>query len=120
MRINRAFLPLLLGVISVAVLGVASGHQTNPAQPSKGDLEIIVLDESGNRMAGASVAVPGYRSTTTSSGTCRFSLGPGRYSVLVNKSGYRGRRLTAGVRPGETTTAEVRLLKLTPARPPKK
>lgn len=120
MRTSRAFLPLLFGVICVAAVGVANGPQTSPPQASKGVLEIIVLDESGNRMAGARVSVPGYRSTTGSSGACRFGLGPGRYSVLVNKSGYRGRRLTAGVRPGETTTTEVRLQKLTPARPPRK
>ena len=119
MRTSRAFLLSLLGVLSIAV-GVARGLQTSPPQRSQGILDIIVLDESGKRMAGVSVSVPGYRCTTGLNGTCRFGLDPGRYSVLVNKSGYRGRRLTAGVRPGETTTTEVRLQKLSPALPPKK
>jgi len=120
MRIIRTLQPLLFVVLCLVAAEAAGGQQTSPPQPSKGVLEIIVLDESGNRLAGASVSVPGYRSTTDLNGTCRFGLGPGRYSVLVNKSGFRGRRLTAGVRPGETTTTEVRLQKLTPAQPPKK
>jgi hypothetical protein len=78
------------------------------------------LDESGKRMEGASVSVPGYRSTTGLNGTCRFGLLPGRYSVLVNKSGFRGRRVTAGVRPGETVSIEVKMEKLQPPHPPRK
>jgi len=77
---------------------------------------VIVVDESGERLSGAHVAVPGYRSTTGLNGTCRFSLLPGRYTVLVNKPGYRGRRVQAGVRPGETTTTQVLLRKLPSTR----
>lgn len=120
MRKTRACQLGLFAVLCLAGAGVASGQKSNPPQRDKGVLDVIVSDESGKRVAGATVSVPGYRSTTGLNGTCRFGLLPGRYSVLVNKPGFRGRRVTAGVRPGETTTTEVRLQKLTPARPPRK
>jgi hypothetical protein len=85
----------------------------------KGVLDVIVLDEQDKPLAGVLVAVPGYRSTTGLGGTCRFALLPGRYAVLVSKSGYRGRRINAGVRPGETTTLRVALQKLPPAPSPR-
>lgn len=85
----------------------------------KGVLDVIVLDEQNRPLAGVLVAVPGYRSTTALGGNCRFALLPGRYAVLVSKPGYRGRRVNAGVRPGETTTLRVVLQKLPPAPSPR-
>jgi uncharacterized membrane protein len=92
----------------------AQNQPKAPAQPEKGILDVVVLDEAGKPLPGVLVAVPGYRSTTGLAGTCRFGLLPGRYAVLIRKSGYRGRRVNAGVRPGETTTAHVTLQKLPP------
>jgi uncharacterized membrane protein len=89
--------------------------------PARGNgvLDVIVLDEQSKPLAGVLVAVPAYRSTTGLGGTCRFGLLPGRYAVLISKPGYRGRRVNAGVRPGETTTLRVVLQKLPPARSPR-
>ncbi len=95
-------------------------QKPNTASPAKGILDVVVVDEEDNRLSGALVAVPGYRSTTGIGGSCRFGLLAGRYSVLVSKPGYRGRRVNAGVRPNETTTLQVRLQKLPTTRPPRK
>jgi uncharacterized membrane protein len=92
----------------------------NVPAPGKGILDVVVVDQDGKPMRGVKVAVPGYRSTTGLGGTCRFGLLPGRYSVLISKEGYRGRRINAGVRPGETFSLRVVLQKLAPARPPRK
>jgi len=119
----RRIVPTL--VLTLAILwpsNVGEARVQGPTAPTrgKGILDIVVVDEAGQRLVGAQVAVPGYRSTTGLNGTCRFGLLPGRYSVLVNKAGYRGRRVTASVRPGETTSTEVQLQKLSPPRPPRK
>jgi uncharacterized membrane protein len=111
----------LLIVIAMLCLSGASrvrAQESRAPARGKGVLDVIVLDEQGKLLAGVLVAVPGYRSTTGLGGTCRFGLLPGRYAVLISKSGYRGRRINAGVRPGETTTLRVVLQKLPPARSP--
>jgi hypothetical protein len=111
-------------VLIVIVMLCLSGALVLRAQRSsapargKGVLDIIVLDENNKPLAGVLVAVPGYRSTTGLGGTCRFGLLPGRYAVLISKPGYRGRRINAGVRPGETTTLRVAVQKLPPAWSP--
>lgn len=87
---------------------------------ARGILDVLVVDENGKRLPGVTVAVPGFRSTTGLAGNARFSLVPGRYSVLIKKDGYRGRRINAGVKPDETTTLRVQLEKLPVARSPKK
>jgi hypothetical protein len=96
-------------------LGLRAQQASGRAR-GKGVLDVIVLDENHKPLAGVLVAVPGYRSTTGLGGTCRFGLLPGRYAVLIRKSGYRGRRINAGVRPGETTSLRVILQKLPPGR----
>jgi len=109
-------------ILIVVVIPLVSGalwlraqQSTAPAR-GKGVLDVIVLDENNKPLVGVLVAVPGYRSTTGLGGTCRFGLLPGRYAVLISKPGYRGRRVNAGVRPGETTTRRVILQKLPPGR----
>lgn len=118
------YLAALLVALSVAL--VAARAQEEPSEsppspppagtPARGILDVQVVDEAGNRLRAATVAVPGYRSTTGIAGNARFSLLPGRYSVLVSKSGFRGRRISAGVRPSETTTLKVVLEKLPAGR----
>ena len=81
---------------------------------------MVVTDQDGNPLKGVAVSVPGYRSFTGLAGTARFGLLPGRYAVHISKTGYRGRRVNAGVRPGETTTSRVVLQKLPANRPPQK
>jgi hypothetical protein len=89
-----------------------------PLDPSRarGTLDVLVLDENSKPLRGVNVAVPGSRSTTGVEGTCRFSLVPGRYSVLIQKDGYRGRRINAGIKPDETTSLRVQLEKLATPR----
>jgi len=106
--------PLAL-VWLVGTLG-ARPQQGSGVARGKGILDVAVFDEEHKRLPGVLVAVPGYRSTTGLAGTCRFGLLPGRYAVLISKPGYRGRRIRAGVRPGETTTLRVVLQKLPSAR----
>lgn len=111
----------LLIVIAMLCLSGASrvrAQESRAPARGKGVLDVIVLDEQSKPLAGVLVAVPGYRSTTGLGGTSRFGLLPGRYAVLISKPGYRGRRINAGVRPGETTTLRVVLQKLPPARSP--
>lgn len=105
-------------ILAATVAALAAGPQQGSA-PAKGTLDVLVLDTEGNRLRGATVAVPGYRSTTGLAGSCRFSLVPGRYSVLISKDGYRGRRINAGVKPGETTTLRVELQRLSGRAAPK-
>lgn len=112
-------------VVALATLWLSSSLPARPQvtkAPSagKGTLEMVVVDEAGKALAGTRVSLPGHRSTTGSGGSCQFRVLPGRYSVLISKEGYRGRRINAGVRPGETTTTRVQLQKLSPARPPRK
>jgi len=114
---SKAILIVILMLCLSGALGLGAQQSTAPAR-GKGVLDVIVLDENNKPLAGVLVAVPGYRSTTGLGGTCRFGLLPGRYAVLISKPGYRGRRINAGVRPGETTTRRVILQKLAPARPP--
>jgi hypothetical protein len=99
-------------VLCLASVVVAQNDQVAIPKPGKGILDVTVADEGGKPLQGVAVSVPGYRSTTGLAGTCRFDLLPGRYAVLISKPGYRGRRVNAGVRPGETTTTRVTLLKL--------
>ncbi len=110
---------LISMIVACAVMAPARQLHAWPqagtgAPGSMGVLDVVVSDEQGKRMSGVLVALPGYRSTTGIGGVCRFSLRPGRYAILVRKSGYRGRRVNVGVRAGETTTAHVKLQKLPP------
>jgi uncharacterized membrane protein len=110
-----------LGVALAAARAQEEPSETPPSPPraeapARGTLDVQVVDEGGNRLRAATVAVPGYRSTTGIAGNARFSLLPGRYSVLISKSGFRGRRVSAGVRPNETTSLKVVLEKLPAGR----
>lgn len=105
-------------LLCLATTLAAQNDQEGMSRPGKGILDVAVVDEGGKPLQGVAVSVPGYRSTTGLAGTCRFGLLPGRYAVLISKPGYRGRRVNAGVRPGETTTTNVTLQKL-PSRSPK-
>lgn len=107
-------------ILSTTLLLAAQNQKEEVPAPGKGILDVIVVDEDGKPLQGVTVSVPGYRSTTGLGGTSRFGLLPGRYSVLIKKDGYRGRRINAGVRPGETYTLRVELQKLAPARPSRK
>jgi hypothetical protein len=118
----RHRIPLFLAACVFPFLLCVALAQTEPKappQPEKGILDVVVVDEADKPLPGVLVAVPGFRSTTGLGGTCRFGLLPGRYAVLIRKSGYRGRRVNAGVRPGETTTTRVTLQRL-PSRAPQK
>ena len=110
-------------IVAMTVVALAAALAAKPQQgsaPAKGILDVQVFDGGdGKRLRGATVAVPGYRSTTGLGGSCRFSLVPGRYSVLISKDGYRGRRINAGVKPGGTTTLRVELQRLTGRAAPK-
>jgi len=118
---TRGLRIVAVSLLFCATSGVAAETQKEdmPA-PGKGILDVVVVDQDGKPLPGVTVSVPGYRSTTGLGGTCRFGLLPGRYSVLIKKGGYRGRRINAGVRPGETNTLHAELQKLAPARPPRK
>ncbi len=94
-----------------ALLKARVQERIDPSR-ARGILDVLVVDEDGKRLRGVTVAVPGFRSTTGLAGTCRFRLVPGRYSVLIRKDGYRGRRVNAGVKPDETTSVRVQLQKL--------
>lgn len=112
---RKKSLPIAIAMLCLSWAFWAGAQEAGAPARGKGVLDVIVLDEQSKPLAGVLVAVPGYRSATGLGGTCRFALLPGRYAVLVRKSGYRGRRINAGVRPGETTTLRVVLQKLPPA-----
>lgn len=118
---RRILLPLALVVClaEFAQAVAAQAQKPSAAPPAQGLLDVVVVDDQGKRLSGALVAVPGYRSTTGIGGSCRFSLLPGRYAILVSKPGYRGRRVNVGVRGGVTATARVQLQKLPPGRAPR-
>lgn len=94
------------------------GQKPDVPAAGQGILAVEVVDEGENPLEGALVAVPGHRANTGADGTCHFGLLPGRYAILVSKEGYRGRRVNAGVRLGETTTTQVKLQKLPAAHSP--
>ena len=116
MRSRRlAALMALLFMISLARVAAQTQEGGMPA-PGKGILDVVIVDEDGKPLPGVNVAVPGYRSTTGLGGTARFGLLPGRYAIHISKPGYRGRRVNAGVRPGETTNTRIVLQKLPATR----
>ena len=110
---------ILGGVWFCAALGGQS-QQPSALPHGQGQLEVIVVDEKDKPLFGALVALPGHRCTTGAEGKCKFKVLPGRYPLLISKDGYRGRRVNAGVRPGEVTTTRVELQKLPPAPAPRK
>jgi uncharacterized membrane protein len=119
---RKAIVPILA---ASCVFSLARAFAVSPQAPgvmagSRGTLEIIVLDEAGNPLPGAQVSLPGHRAISDANGSCKFNLLAGRYPVLIRKEGYRGRRITAGVRPAETTTERAQLQKLPSPRPPRK
>lgn len=123
--LRRVSISVFVSMLLVLAAGQCARAEDKTGNPpafdqGKGVLDIIVVDQEGNRLSGATVAVPGYRSTTGLNGTARFGLLPGRYSVLVSKAKFRGRRINAGVRPGETTTLRAVLQKLPTPIPKKK
>ncbi len=109
-----AVVAILLAVSAALSLPTGSAQNDTPTmnRPGKGILDVVVTDQDGNPLRGVKVSVPGFRSTTGQGGTARFGLLPGRYAVLIAKDGYRGKRVNAGIRPGETTTTRVMLQKL--------
>jgi len=107
---------VLLTMVWIAAAFAAQSEQAGMSRPGKGILDVVVVDQDGKPLKGVAVSVPGFRSTTGLGGTARFGLLPGRYAVRISKTGYRGRRVNAGVRPGETTTTRVVLQKLPVSR----
>ncbi len=101
---------LCLAALSVPLCPQSDTGSAN--RPSKGSLEVLVTDQDGKPLQGVTVSVPGSRSKTDTRGSAQFSLLPGRYAVLIAKDGYRGKRVNAGIRPGETTTTNAELQKL--------
>jgi len=116
---RRTILLAFLVFASTSLHLIAQSQKPEAPPPGKGILDVVVVDEEGKPLPGVNVAVPGYRSTTGLGGTARFGLLPGRYAVRISKAGFRGRRVNAGVRPGETTTSRIMLEKLPPAHPTK-
>jgi uncharacterized membrane protein len=114
LRVKAAVVISLMLGVSAAL--AAQNDQEGMSRPGKGILDVVVVDQDGKPLKGVAVAVPGYRSITGLAGTARFGLLPGRYAIHISKPGYRGRRVNAGVRPGETTTTRVVLQKLPPPR----
>jgi len=117
---TRVLAVVILGIVwTCSVLG---GQSQQPAAlpHGQGQLEVIVVDEQDKPLSGALVALPGHRCTTGAEGKCKFKVLPGRYPLLISKDRYRGRRVNAGVRPGEVTTTRVELQKLPPAPAPRK
>ena len=116
---NRV-LAIILGVECCFVALHAQSQQPGALSHGQGQLEVTVVDEQEKPLSGALVALPGHRATTGAEGKCKFKVLPGRYPLLISKDGYRGRRVNAGVRPGEVTTTQVELQKLPPAPAPQK
>jgi len=116
---NRV-LAVILGVMWFCVALRGQSQQPAALPHSQGQLEVTVVDQQDKPLAGALVALPGHRCTTGAEGRCKFKVLPGRYPLLVSKNGYRGRRVNAGVRPGEVTTTRVVLEKLSSAPAPRR
>ena len=106
---------VLLGVVWFCAGLGGQSQQPGTLPHGQGQLGVIVVDEQDKPLFGVLVALPGHRCTTGAEGKCKFKVLPGRYPLLISKDGYRGRRVNAGVRPGEVTTSRVELQKLSPA-----
>ena len=119
---RKPLIGILAAVLAFCIVDGFWAKGQEPATPAggKGTLEVVVVGEAGQPLPGARVSLPGHRVSADRTGSCKTALLPGRYPVLINKDGYRGQRISAGVRPGETTTLRVQLQKLAPARPPGK
>jgi hypothetical protein len=116
-RLTLVAMLMAASVVPLAAQGEApnaaeSNDKPTMNRPGKGILDVVVLDQDNQPLRGVTVSVPGFKSTTGAGGTARFGLLPGRYAVLIAKDGYRGKRVNAGIRPGETTTTKVILQKL--------
>ena len=117
---NRVLAGVVLGILGFCAALVGQSQQPGALPHGQGQLEVTVVDEQDKPLAGALVALPGHRATTGADGKCKFKVLPGRYPLLISKDGYRGRRVNAGVRPGEVTTTRVELQKLPPAPVPRR
>ena len=117
---TRKLAAFILGVVWFAAALRGQSQQPSALPHGQGQLEVIVVDEQAKPLSGVLVALPGHRATTGAGGKCKFKVLPGRYPLLISKDGYRGRRVNAGVRPGEVTTTRVELQKLPPAPAPRK
>ena len=117
---TRMLAAVLLGVVWFCAALGGQSQQPVALPHGQGQLEVSVVDEQDKPLAGALVALPGYRCTTGAEGKCKFKVLPGRYPLLISKDGYRGRRVNAGVRPAEVMTSRVELQKLPPAPAPRK
>ena len=116
---TRMLAAVLLGVVWFCAALGGQSQQPSALPHGQGQLEVAVVDEQDKPLSGALVALPGHRCTTGAEGKCKFKVLPGRYPLLISKDGYRGRRVNAGVRPGEVTTSRVELQKLPPAPAPR-
>ena len=114
---NRTLAAVMLGAFWFCAALRGQSQQPGTVPPGLGPLEVVVVDEQDKPLSGALVALPGHRCTTGAEGKCKFKVLPGRYPLLISKDGYRGRRVNAGVRPGEVNTTRVELQKL-PQAPP--
>jgi hypothetical protein len=117
---NRTLTAVILGIVWFCTVLGAQSRQPDAFPHGQGQLEVVVVDEENKPLAGALVALPGHRCTTAAEGKCKFKVLSGRYPLLISKDRYRGRRVNAGVRPGEVTTTRVELQKLPSAPAPRK
>lgn len=107
-------MPMRTWLLVLCLFGPIPFGSTMAAQQT-GVLSGRVTDvENGNPLAGAQIVVQGgsqpYGGISTSDGSFRIPLPPGRYSVVVEFLGYRAERIpTVLIRAGETTTADVQL-----------
>ena len=116
---NRVLTVLILGIAWFSASLGGQSQQPPPLPHGLGQLEVVVVDQQDKPLPGALVAMPGHRCTTGPEGKCKFKVLPGRYPLLISKGGYRGRRVNAGVRPGEVTNTRVELQKLPPGPAPR-
>ncbi len=120
--------PMVLGPsdLTITITASKSGYMSgetekqitiNPLEPGKGNLHILVVDSTGNPIAGAQVESTDQpngqfplSSTTNLNGIVTFNnILDGSYSLVISKLDYTQSGRTETVVPGETTSDTITL-----------
>jgi Carboxypeptidase regulatory-like domain len=107
---HNAYRSIRLAAVLLFAVATGALAQQRPASGLRG----TVTDQTGATVAGASVTVesPTVASETATNREGRYSferLAPGRYSFIVSRSGFMDFRATIELRPGGTSSLDVRL-----------
>lgn len=104
---------LRLALVSVALYGASVAQAQNPAPTPVGAITGLVLDEAGNPLVNARVAIEALARQTRTNAEGEFTLSnlpAGPVGLTVRQVGYRAASATLDVIAGNTINVQIRLV----------